>query len=85
MWWSVVTVTSVGYGDKFPVTAGGRGVAVVLMLLGVGLYGLLAASLASFFIGEREEQQEDELRIRLDRMEAMLSQLVDRSEEKGDS
>ena len=39
LWWAIVTVTTVGYGDKYPVTAGGRGVAVVLMLVGIGSSG----------------------------------------------
>jgi voltage-gated potassium channel len=38
LWWAIVTVTTVGYGDRFPVTSGGRGVAVVLMLVGIGAY-----------------------------------------------
>jgi len=48
-----VTVTTVGYGDTYPVTAGGRGVAVVLMLVAIGLIGVLTATVASFFVGRR--------------------------------
>jgi voltage-gated potassium channel len=43
LWWAVTTVTTVGYGDAFPVTPVGRAFAVVLMLVGVSLFGLLAA------------------------------------------
>jgi voltage-gated potassium channel len=43
LWWSVVTITTVGYGDRFPVTGGGRGVAVMLMITGIALFGVLAA------------------------------------------
>jgi voltage-gated potassium channel len=53
LWWAVVTVTTVGYGDKFPVTAAGRGVAVVLMLVGIGLIGVLTATVSSFFVSEQ--------------------------------
>jgi len=49
LWWSVVTFTTVGYGDLFPVTTAGRIVAVMLMLGGVALIGALAGSLGSFF------------------------------------
>lgn len=49
LWWSIVTFTTVGYGDVYPVTTAGRIVAVFLMLGGVALIGALAGSLGSFF------------------------------------
>jgi voltage-gated potassium channel len=55
LWWAVVTVTTVGYGDRFPVTAGGRAVAVILMLIGIGLIGVLTATVASFFVQEHTD------------------------------
>jgi voltage-gated potassium channel len=55
LWWAVVTVTTVGYGDRFPVTAGGRAVAVFLMLLGIGLIGILTATVASVFMKEHTD------------------------------
>ncbi len=48
VWWAIVTVTTVGYGDYVPVTFVGRTFAVVLMLTGVALLGTVAASLAAF-------------------------------------
>lgn len=65
VWWSLVTITTVGYGDRFPVTTEGRLLAVVLMFAGVGLFGTFSAFLASWFIGgmQKEEKSEiDELR-----------------------
>lgn len=55
LWWAATTVTTVGYGDRFPVTAAGRGVAVALMFTGIALFGVLTASIASFFVEQHEE------------------------------
>lgn len=76
IWWAVVTVTTVGYGDRFPVGAAGRGVAVVLMLVGIGLVGAVTATVASYFVEQRQDDQTAELEVRLDRIEGMLSQLL---------
>jgi voltage-gated potassium channel len=77
LWWAMTTVTTVGYGDRFPVTGPGRGVAVVLMVMGIALFGLLAGSLASFFIETREEALTDpklaEVAERLERIERKLA------------
>jgi voltage-gated potassium channel len=54
-WWGIVTLTTVGYGDKFPVTPGGRLTAVVVMLAGVGIIGSLASILASVLVPSASE------------------------------
>jgi voltage-gated potassium channel len=74
LWWAVITVTTVGYGDKYPVSAGGRGVAVVLMLTGIGLVGALSATIASYFVGQQAERDMTELHRRLGRIESLLEQ-----------
>jgi voltage-gated potassium channel len=50
LWWSYTTITTVGYGDKFPVTTEGRILAAVLMTAGVGLFGTFTAYVASLFM-----------------------------------
>ncbi|MEF2978796.1 potassium channel family protein [Subtercola sp. YIM 133946] len=52
LWWAIVTVTTVGYGDFVPITAQGRLVAAALMLSGVALIGTITGTLASY-LGER--------------------------------
>jgi voltage-gated potassium channel len=50
LWWSVETATTVGYGDFFPVTAGGRVIASVVMLVGISAFGIITAALATWFV-----------------------------------
>ncbi|OQY54108.1 MAG: hypothetical protein B6245_21765, partial [Desulfobacteraceae bacterium 4572_88] len=50
LWWSVVTLTTVGYGDISPATTGGRIVGMTVMVTGIGFLGVLTASIASIFI-----------------------------------
>lgn len=56
IWWSYVTITTVGYGDKFPVTTEGRLIAAILMTAGVGLFGTFTGFVASWFVSENKEQ-----------------------------
>lgn len=50
IWWAVVTVTTVGYGDKFPVSSEGRLIAALLMTAGVGLFGTFSGFVAAWFL-----------------------------------
>ena len=50
LWWSIATVTTVGYGDVVPVTQVGRAFAYVLMIGGIGLFGALTANFASILV-----------------------------------
>jgi voltage-gated potassium channel len=57
VWWAVVTVTTVGYGDIVPHSVSGRLVAMLLMVAGIGFISVLTATIASFFV--KEERQEE--------------------------
>jgi voltage-gated potassium channel len=59
VWWAFETITTVGYGDHFPVTVEGRGIAVGLMIAGIGVLGMVTATLASWLV-ERVQVEERE-------------------------
>lgn len=63
LWWAFVTATTVGYGDISPSTTLGRGIAMVLMLIGIGLIGSLTSTITSFFLNQtsKSETYSDEL------------------------
>lgn len=59
IWWVATTLSTVGYGDHYPVTTTGRSIAVALMVIGVALLGVVAASLATWLIQEVREIEEE--------------------------
>ena len=59
LWWAVTTVTTVGYGDKFPTTTEGRILAVMLMIVGISLVGVITASVASWFVRLSQEESKN--------------------------
>jgi voltage-gated potassium channel len=54
LWWSTTTVTTVGYGDLYPVTTTGRLVAVALMLVGIACIGAITAGVAAWLVAQVE-------------------------------
>jgi|TARA_Y100000310_G_scaffold343685_1_gene452474 voltage-gated potassium channel len=70
LWWAVATITTVGYGDVYPVTIGGRLFTFIVLLIGMGVIavpaGLLAASLTRIVQREREQEEEQQRQEGLD-------------------
>jgi hypothetical protein len=61
IWWAWVTITTVGYGDRYPVTQAGRLVGMLTMAVGIGIFGVVSSYLASYFLsGKKKEDQEAE-------------------------
>jgi len=92
LWWSVVTMTTVGYGDFYPVTVGGRIVATGLMVTGIALLGVVTASVAAWFVRltsvgtegralsaeRRGVTKEQRLAARVETLEAKIDRLLER-------
>ena len=94
LWWSVTTITTVGYGDFYPVTNIGRIVAAGLMFSGIALIGVVTASVAAWFVRltsaqaegkvlqveRRQATDEHKMAARMDALEAKIDRLLDRDE-----
>jgi len=81
LWWAVTTITTVGYGDRFPMSPAGRGVAVVLMIAGIAMFGVITATIAAYFVEQKADEDVagrlDRIMERLDRLEAQLMEQRD--------
>ena len=81
LWWAASTITTAGYGDKYPVTPEGRIIGVILMAAGVGFFGTLTAYIASVFLnpGKTKDASEmelaKELRLLRERIEGVETKL----------
>jgi voltage-gated potassium channel len=77
LWWSIQTVTTVGYGDVVPEHASGRLIGVVLMLQGIALLTVITASVTATLIEQarRRRAQPDDLLAKLEQMETRLASI----------
>jgi voltage-gated potassium channel len=88
VWWALVTTTTIGYGDFFPVTVTGRIVATVLMVVGISLIGVITASVAAWFVRltTAKSDQRGEASIAKNEQEiALLHHKIDTLEHKIDT
>lgn len=85
LWWSFVTVTTVGYGDISPSTPIGRGIACILMLSGIGFISMLTSAVSTYFIVSSEKSNNEKLTINndvCDDRQAFVLDLSDLNEEQ---
>lgn len=83
VWWAFVTITTVGYGDFYPVTVGGRTVAVLLMCGGVAVVGVVTATLASWVMERAATGRDDDEPATRGQLRRVAAQLDDISERLG--
>ena len=78
LWWAVQTVTTVGYGDYVPESTGGRLLAALVMLLGIGFITVITAAITSTFVARAKRPQagsDDPLAEQLGRIEERLERI----------
>ena len=83
LWWALVTVTTVGYGDIVPTSIFGKWLAVLLMLIGIGTIGMLTSALTNFFVKDNQDNQIqfEKLQDELSRQRLLLEKQYEKIEE----
>jgi voltage-gated potassium channel len=76
LWWSLATMTTVGYGDFYPVTTGGRVIGMFLMVTGIGLLGSVLARLAATMTDYEQEDENREILRKLDEVTSRLDSVL---------
>ena len=84
IWWALVTITTVGYGDRYPVTDQGRAIGVLLLFAGIALFSVLTGFIANLFLGPRRRRrlvarEQPDLRSSIDAVRALLAEQEERT------
>lgn len=78
LWWALVTITTVGYGDRFPTTQEGRLTGLFVMIAGVGLFGIFTGFLANTFLTPRKKEvtkEQESINIQIKKIRESLDEL----------
>ncbi|MCA0146663.1 potassium channel family protein [Blastococcus sp. LR1] len=75
VWWAVTTITTVGYGDRYPTTTGGRFIAVGLMVAGIALLGIVTATLASWLVDRVRDENATERAATVAHVDALMAEV----------
>jgi voltage-gated potassium channel len=85
LWWSIITLTTIAYGDKYPVTFLGKVFAAIFIILGIGTFSALIVKITSSFIKDdkvEEEEKIKEIQENIDVIEDKIDILIKHDEEK---
>ena len=80
LWYMVVTITTVGYGDISAQTHAGRLVGVVIMFAGIGFISFLTATITSIFIKDAEQEEIDKIDMLHDKIDSLQAEIVELKE-----
>lgn len=83
IWYVVSTITTVGYGDEVPISPGGKVLGIMLMIVGVGFFSILTASLSSYFMRDIETEEE-KLKDKINSLETTVNEMRSQIEEVKD-
>jgi voltage-gated potassium channel len=75
MWWAITTITTVGYGDRYPTTTPGRAIAVGLMIAGIALLGVVTATLASWLVEQVSAENAAERTATAAQVDALMAEV----------